>query len=124
MNLYLDDIRQCPDGWVLVRNIREAQKFVEANHADIVHMSLDHDLGLVYCRPCAFSDAETPCLDNNGQVVCGCTCHVPEPSGYDFLKWLHRNDYWPKMKPKVHSANPVGAENMRVYIDNHGPYGK
>lgn len=122
MKLYLDDLRQCPEGWTLARNIREAQGFVEKNHELITHMDLDHDLGIVYCRSCAFRDAEEPCLNDNGEPTCGCTCHVNEPTGMDFLKWINEKGYWPKFKPMVHSANPVGAQNMRHYIEDCGFY--
>lgn len=125
LSLYLDDLRQCPKDWTLARNIREAQRFVEANHPNITYMSLDHDLGICYCRACLFSDSGgEPCLNDNYEPTCGCTCHVMEPSGLDFLKWIGEKGYWPKVRPMVHSANPVGAKNMQNYINDFGPYEK
>ena len=53
MKLYLDDLRNPPEGWALARNIREAKRLVEANKGQITNMSLDHDLGICYCRMCA-----------------------------------------------------------------------
>lgn len=124
MKLYLDDLRACPDTWTLAKNFREAVRLVEANAGQITNMDLDHDLGIVYCRSCAFSDMEEPCLNDNGEITCGCTCHVPEPTGLDFLKWVHENGHWPVHPPTVHSANPVGARNMRNFINDFGPYPK
>lgn len=122
MKLYLDDLRACSDDWTLVKNIREAKALVMANEGKITHMDLDHDLGIVYCRTCAFSSGEDDCLNDNGEIQCGCTCHVNEPSGLDFLKWVHENGHWPPNRPTVHSANPVGAVNMRNFITDFGPY--
>lgn len=122
MKLYLDDLRSPYPEWTLAKNLREAVRLVESN--EITHMSLDHDLGICYCRPCAFSDADEPCFNDNGEAVCGCTCHVPEPTGLDFLKWVHENNRWPPNRPLVHSANVVGAKNMENFINDYGPYGK
>lgn len=122
MKLYLNDLRACPEGWTLARNIREAVRLVADN--PIEEMSLDHDLGMVYCRSCAFSDSDEPCFNGLGVKVCDCTCHVEEPSGLDFLKWIHENNKWPDQKPKIHSGNTVGAMNMRNFISDFGPYAK
>lgn len=123
MKLYLDDVRNPPDAsWTLARNIREAQRLVEANKGQITNMSLDHDLGICYCRPCAFSSSEEPCQDDNGAVICDCTCHVEEPSGLDFLKWINETGNWPTFPPTVHSANPVGGPRMTFYIKDFGNY--
>jgi hypothetical protein len=122
LKLYLDDVRNPPDGWTLARNIREAQRIVEANKGRITNMSLDHDLGICYCRPCAFSSSEEPCQDDNGAVICDCTCHVEEPSGLDFLKWINETGNWPTYPPTVHSANPVGGPRMLHYIKDFGNY--
>lgn len=122
VKLYLDDLRACPETWTLARNIREAQRIVAAG--GVTHMDLDHDLGLCFCRSCAFSDADEHCLDDNGAPVCGCDCHVPEPTGLDFLKWINDKGLWPPYRPRVHSANPIGARNMELFINDFGPYGK
>ena len=43
MKLYVDDVRDAPDGWVLCREAAEALEFLE--DGDIANLSLDHDLG-------------------------------------------------------------------------------
>lgn len=124
-NLYLDDLRNPPgDGWTLARDMADAQKLFET--LGVPHRaSLDHDLGIHYCRSCAFSDGEEPCLDDRtASFTCGCTCHVPLPSGLDFLKWIHATQYWPLLRPTVHSANPVGSRRMEQFINDFGPYPK
>lgn len=88
---YLDDVRDPREPWVLAdyviaRDLTEAKRII-VSHAPFPRWSLDHDLG----------DDET---------------------GMDFLKWAaeHALDKWPKGWVAVHSANPVGARNMRDYI--------
>lgn len=91
--LYLDDIRNPrSDGFVVVRSFNEAVNYVK-QHGFPNYVSFDHDLGK--------SDAKT---------------------GYDFAKWLVDQDMRYETMPKdfsynVHSANPVGAANIRHFID-------
>ena len=44
-----------------------------------------------------------------------------ELTGYDFVKWMGETDNWPAHKPVVHSQNPVGAANMKAYIERYFP---
>lgn len=125
MKLYFDDLRPCPPGWTLARNMREAQLLVEHNLNSLEEMSLDHDMGIHYCRSCTFSDCGgEPCLNDSYEPVCGCTCHVMEPTGLDFLVWIRDAGHWPIAKPVVHSANPIGAKRMKDFIADFGPYSK
>lgn len=43
INVYLDDLRPCPQGFVPARNVSECLKLLETSEIDI--LSLDHDLG-------------------------------------------------------------------------------
>jgi hypothetical protein len=123
LKMFLDDVRPCPAGWHPVRSVQEAKTFVKQNAGKIVAMSLDHDLGICYCTPCLFQSGEEPCQDVNGAIVCDCECrHENAPSGYDFLVWIAETGNWPTFPPTVHSANPVGAQNMRNFISDWGPY--
>jgi len=40
-----------------------------------------------------------------------------EKTGYHLVLWMVENGRWPREKPVVHSANPVGAAVMRAMID-------
>jgi hypothetical protein len=42
MKLYIDDLRKCPEGWVLARTVTEAIRLL-ANQA-VEEVSLDHDI--------------------------------------------------------------------------------
>ena len=44
-------------------------------------------------------------------------------SGYDLVKWMVDTGNWPSGEITVHSANPVGAENMRALLDNAQKHG-
>lgn len=88
MLLWLDDIRTPPDdNWTWVKTFDAAVSMVVYTHnkeITIKHMSLDHDLG-------------------------------EGSTGYDFVVWLEHQiilHNYPKPVIKIHSANPVGRENM------------
>jgi hypothetical protein len=102
MKIYLDDVRDPPDGtWTVARTATEARALFLAGPVEMC--SLDHDLGT--CSLC------TVCAKG-----CTCTCHE---TGYDFVKWLAEKDLWSKFKPVVHSANPVGKTNMQAIINRY-----
>jgi hypothetical protein len=92
MKLFLDDVRDPPnddEDWIIART---ASDFMfAARYADFI--SFDHDLGL------------------------------DQPTGYELLNILEamyrRGEIWTESLPTmvVHSANPVGAKNMRTVID-------
>lgn len=110
MNLWLDDVRPAPIGWLHVKNITDAKLHLEAGHVE--RASLDHDLGA--CEPCmdlwrarAWADAMPHCS------------HVG--TGYDLCVWMAETGHWPKEPPTVHSANPVGRDRMRGVIHRYFP---
>lgn len=45
MKIFLDDLRECPNGWIQARNYNEMIKLLEENKAKVEEISLDHDLG-------------------------------------------------------------------------------
>lgn len=84
INLYLDDLRDCPEGFKLARTVAEAKAIMRNNTVDIV--SLDHDLG----------------VDQDGQEL---------ENGYDFVKWFCEEGIEVE-KIYLHTDNPVGRDNM------------
>lgn len=104
IRLFLDDVRLPPaDGrgpWTVVRTLAEACAVLSGS--DVEEASLDHDLG--QCAACADGERDT------------CS-HAA--TGYDLVKWMAETGHWPRTKPVVHSANPVGAAAMRQMIDRH-----
>jgi hypothetical protein len=107
--LYLDDVRPCPDGDVLARNFWEARRIV-AERGFPNHVSFDHDLGMIINEEIGglVSASEDP----------------NEKTGMDFAKWLCGHDVRTGLMPEhftfsVHSANPVGAKNIQLYMENY-----
>jgi hypothetical protein len=99
--MFLDDERFPPDDgneWVIARSFDEAMEIMEERGCP-TFISFDHDLGA-------------------GR------------SGHDLAKWMIDNDHYDIMYiPEgfgfyVHSQNPIGAENIRVDMDNYLHYKK
>lgn len=84
MNVYVDDLRDCPEGFTIARTFEEAVALLEQHEVDI--LSLDHDLG---------EDAE-------GNLL---------PTGYDLVKYFYEHGLRAN-KIYLHTDNPVGRENM------------
>lgn len=97
INLFLDDCRDAPsNNFVIVRNAKDALYILRQCRVNI--LSLDHDLG-----------------DN-------------QSTGYDLLKiliesWIYKNaTVYPFPKEiYLHSANPVGRENMYKLLMRYKP---
>jgi len=93
--LYVDDERTAPEGWDRAYNVFEAIfKMSLLNYKEV---SLDHDLAS-FLGP------------------------YKELTGLDIVHWLvqrkHDGNYVPPII-KVHSANPVGHENMQQLINRY-----
>jgi hypothetical protein len=112
--LYLDDVRTPKsDGWDIVRSYDEFVNYIEINGVPD-EISFDHDLSREHTKYF---------FDNGGHK------NPPNPlegkfeekTGYDAAKWLC--DYcWtngiPLPKCNVHSANPVGSDNIKFLLKN------
>jgi hypothetical protein len=89
MNIFMDDVRSGPTEKSWVV-VRGVENVKILLEAGLVDdMSLDHDMG------------------------------YKQQTGYDLVKWMAENDCWPKGDIVIHSANIVGAENMKCMIDNY-----
>lgn len=95
LRLYVDDLRPCPDGWMVARDFHHAIAMLEQYEFEVV--SLDHDIDSFY--------------------------GMKEMTGRDILNWLiARKVEGYKHVPstvRVHSANPVGSATMRADIDRY-----
>jgi len=99
MNLWVDDIREPPDGWVWAKSAAEAKQYLKTRQVE--KASLDHDLSFDHYSV---------------------TDNYNEETGYDLVKWMCETGHWPKEKPVVHSMNPVGRQNMIQLIDRYFQY--
>lgn len=84
INVYLDDKRDCPNGFLIARTIDEAIHYLE--NYDVHILSLDHDLG----------------EDAQGELL---------KTGYDLVKHICANGLRAN-KIYIHTSNPVGREDM------------
>ncbi len=109
INMWLDDIRPAPEGWVHVTTVHDAIALIKA--AKVAKASLDHDLGL--CSPCHASRNKPNRQGIRSPRNCQCM------TGYKLCLWMAENNKWPDEKPTVHSQNPVGAFAMRQIIDRY-----
>ena len=92
MNIFLDDIRNAPKGFVLARTCSEAIRLI-SEPEPITILSLDHDLG-------------------EGQETGYELMKLLEI-------WAHEG-FWSLIPQyfEIHSANPVGRKNMQAAIDS------
>ena len=92
MNVFLDDIRPLPDNYIGEWMIVRRVDEVQKllREGKVEALSLDHDLGL------------------------------DQPTGYNLVCWMERENIWPSGMISVHSANPVGAANMRRALKANG----
>ena len=68
INLYIDDTRPKPEGFILAKTAEEAIKIIDSENIEI--LSLDHDLG----------------TNRRGQL---------SPTGYDLVKYIC--EYWDEL---------------------------
>lgn len=102
IKLFLDDERQPPDSsWIVCRDISAFVWYIDANGLpDLI--SFDHDLS-----------------DKQKVVTWGDRLVFTKDTGMQCAKWLidfyqdMEADRPPFPKWRVHSMNPVGAENIR-----------
>lgn len=105
MKLWIDDVREPPDGYVWLKSVNKAietffvytASYVGGNEQHkITLIDLDHDAGIF--------------ATDGGDYI-------------KFLDWLEENSrtfdgYIPPIR--IHSMNPVGRENMRAIIRRNG----
>lgn len=94
ISLYVDDIRECPDGYILARDHNTACYFLRYNKVD--KLSLDHDLGN---------------NSKSGYDICEWLCYEYYENGLN---------YFPE-KIYFHTANPVGKQNMYELLLRYMP---
>lgn len=84
INVYLDDLRDCPEGYILASDYEQAIYLLANNDVNI--LSLDHDLG----------------EDGQGKLL---------PTGYDLVKYICENGLRAN-KIYLHTDNGVGRDNV------------
>lgn len=119
MKLYIDDIRNAPDdSWVVARTVQTAIKAIHQFGSDLTEISFDHDIS----HQVSIGSGSRP-------IPCGETFQsVAHYLGlaYENLEKLcasHGNgardhDWDPIIT--IHSANPVGAQEIQHILGGYG----
>jgi hypothetical protein len=97
INIYLDDLRPAPDGFILVKSVKKCQRLIKDNKGNINILSLDHDLG----------EGKT------GYDLVKWLCFYNGRDGYE-------ENLFPN-KIFLHTANPVGRINMYRLLEHYKP---
>jgi hypothetical protein len=96
MNIWLDDIREAPIGYVHTHSVNETIELIKEIDSGIIFFDLDHDLGDYY--------------SDGGDAI-------------ELIKWLIENGYNENRDYNfifaLHTMNPVGRENMQALIDRY-----
>lgn len=95
MKLWIDDIRNAPDGYICAKSVNDAKWFIRI------------------CESCPYEEVELIDIDHDAGDYAS--------DGGDYIKvldWLEENGR--NYPIHIHSMNPVGVENMRVIIKRNG----
>ncbi len=101
MKLWIDDVRPAPEGYVWCKSVDEAKAAIEDNERwyqplgikkfALELIDIDHDAG--------------DCASDGGDYI-------------KLLDWLEETGR--NYPIRIHSANPVGVQNMRRIIERNG----
>lgn len=103
MKIYIDDIREAPEGWHLCRTISEAIRAIARFTSEIDEISLDHDISFEV-------------------RIEGTYRPFPSPDTFASVAYFIGEVYRDSVSPKItaHTANPVGAENIKSILKGYG----
>lgn len=105
MKLYIDDIREAPEGWTLVRTISEAVNFIARYFNEIKEISIDHDISFEV-------------------RVNGIYRPFPSPDSFEavahFIGLSWRDALYTTPKITIHSANPDGCSAIKSILRYYG----
>lgn len=116
MKLWIDDVREAPDGYVWSRSVNDAKKLIQAYelfHAGKMEEFEDFTEFWVY----------RPMIHMMGDLFIDIDHDAGDYAwdGGDYIKlldWLEETNR--KYPIRIHSQNPVGVENMRRIIERNG----
>lgn len=122
MKLWIDDVREAPDGYMWCKSVNEAKETI------IEHEERIKGLGEKYNR--AFKYNLSDYADQISRAICYNTItiiDIDHDAGYyakfggDYIKLLDWLEETGRSYPiHIHSMNPVGVENMKRIIKRNG----
>ena len=98
LKLFVDDIRECPEGWHPARTVTEAVRVLATMPVEVV--SLDHDIETQDYSGRRFNSMETFATV---AYYLAAMCVDEQPK-----------------KVFIHTANPAGAKAMEAILENFG----
>ena len=99
MKLFIDDIRPAPEGWQQARTVTDAIRFLAMFGEQVDEISFDHDISYAV-------------------EVAGTQRPFPSPENFSAVAYYICSASLPKLASiTIHSANPVGAENIRCILE-------
>lgn len=90
MKIWLDDIRPAPEGYKWVKSVNEVKRLINQFYKEIEVIDCDHDLG---------------------------DYAVDGGDGIKLIDWLVETKNF--LPIKLHTANPVGRNNMQLTLDRY-----
>lgn len=97
MKLWIDDVRPAPEGWTWCFTVSDAIAYLLSYGRQIEIISLDHDAG-------SYND----CGGDYIQVL----------NWLEYQGHINENTYIPLIH--IHTANPIGRQNMQRIIKKNG----
>ena len=106
MKLWIDDVRPAPDGYHWYRSVNEAKKAI---------YEAEYNLNISFKYGWSYKKYKIELIDIDHDA--GNFAHL----GGDYIKLLDWLEETGRNYPiRIHSMNPVGAENMRRIIQKNG----
>ena len=100
MKLWIDDVRPAPEDYVWITSVNDAKNLIKLIESKQRHMDSDENIELIDIDHDASDYAQF---------------------GGDYIKILDWLEETGRNYPiRIHSMNPVGAENMRRIIQKNG----
>ena len=122
MKLWVDDVRPAPEGYVWCKSVRDAQCVIEMSEYNIQWFSdrayeLDRDGRFEFAelmgKACRDEIIELIDIDHDAGDYA--------KDGGDYVRLLDWLEETGRNYPiRIHSANPVGVQNMRRIIERNG----
>ena len=118
MKIWIDDIRQVPNGYVWCHSTNQAIMLLEANRAANKHnaaaFARELSLRAVNITPDELlTNVELVDIDHDAGIF--------EQDGGDYIRVLDFMEANEMAYPvRIHSMNPVGVQKMRAIIEHNG----
>lgn len=111
MRIWIDDIRPAPKGYIWIKSVEEAKRYISI--CEGLHLSIKDAIDKGYVESITPEKIEIIDIDHDAGK------YYKDGGDYiNVLNWLEEMKY--NIPIHIHSMNPVGVANMRAIIHkNH-----